>query len=281
MEEPKEFLSSRFNDDACEPRLQCICPGFELKKWRYERLAGHLMDWLPDFAIRHDELPPKLESPTDFRKLLETAARRVYDTDHSDLRGEIGELLLHAICRQFSGTFPTVSKVYYKTSTNDVVKGYDLVHTRYDAAADELQLWLGESKFYTDGTRAVDDAISSVLKHLNAGFLTSEKVLLGGKISSDTPGYDKLQWLFERDTPLDNIFDRLVIPILIAYDSHITATYIDDISYNDKLLTECNKLHNKFQSRLSSDLSVYCFYFPMDSKSLLIESFDKKLGGYL
>jgi hypothetical protein len=281
MHEPRSFLSSRLTNEGIEPKSRCICPGFELKKWRYERLAAHLMDWLPDFAIRHDELPRELDSPTDFRKLLETAARRVYQTERSDLRGEIGELLLHALCRHFSGTFPTVSKVYYKTATNDVVKGYDLVHTRYDETTDELQLWLGESKFYTEGPRAVDDAISSVLAHLDAGFLTSEKILLGGKISTDTPGYSKIQWLFERDTPLDNIFDRLIIPILIAYDSNHTANFIDGNSYDTNLLAECNHLHSKFQTKLPTEISAYCFYLPMDSKRHLIDAFDKKLEGYL
>jgi Cap4 SAVED domain len=281
MFEPKVFLKSRFGDGSVQPHLQCICPGFELKKWRYERLAAHLMDWLPDFAIRHDELPQNLASITDFRKVLETAARRVYDTDHSSTRGEVGELLLHAICRHFAGTFPTVSKVYYKTSTNDVVKGYDLVHTCYNKQNDELQLWLGEAKFYTDGTSAVDEAITSVLKHLDAGFLTNEKILLGGKVSQDTPGYEKLQWLFERDTPLDEVIDRLVIPILIAYDSERTSSYVDDQSYNDSIRRECDALHSRFSSRLPLEISIHCFYFPMSSKRLLIEEFDKKLEGYL
>ena len=181
VREPKPFLISRLSDTVQNPRLNCICPGFELKKWRVERLASHLIDWLPDFAIRHDDLPEELETTTDYRRLIEKAARRVYNIEKTDKRGEIGELLLHAICRHFSGTFPTVSKVYYKTASNDVVKGFDLVHTRYEELNDELQLWLGESKFYRSGPGAVTAAIASIKDHLDAGFLTAEKILLGGK----------------------------------------------------------------------------------------------------
>jgi hypothetical protein len=189
VDQPKPFLASRLLDSERTSQFDCICPGFELKRWRCERLAAHLLDWLPDFAIRQDDLPPKIENITDYRKLIENAAERIYKTEKSESRGEIGELLLHAICRQFSGTFPAVSKVYYKDSSNDVVKGFDLVHTRYDQATSELQLWLGEAKFYKSGSDAVSDAITSIRKHLDAGFLTSEKILLGSKISRDTPGY--------------------------------------------------------------------------------------------
>jgi len=260
--------------------MNCICPGFELKRWRYDRLAAHLVDWLPDFAIRHDDLPEEIENITDYRKVTEDAAERIYKTKKSETRGEIGELLLHAICRQFSGTFPAVSKIYYKDSSNDVVKGFDLVHTRYENSTQELELWLGEAKFYSTAKDAVRDAIRSIKKHLDAGFLTSEKILIGSKISSDTPGYSKLEWLFNRDTPLDQIFQRLVIPILIAYDSPSAAKYENDNSYNDGLGEELTKLQRALSKGLPTNLSMFCFYFPMHTKKVLIEHFDKRISGF-
>src|SRR5690349_2835620 len=90
---PRPFLASRLSDDEQNPRVSFICPGFELKSWRYERLAGHLIDWLPDFAVRHADLPERIENITDYRKLIEDAAERIYKTEKSQLRGEIGELL--------------------------------------------------------------------------------------------------------------------------------------------------------------------------------------------
>lgn len=278
---PDPFLASRLSDDKKNPRFACICPGFELRRWRFERLAAHLIDWLPDFAIKHEDLPPKIENITDYRKLIEGAAARIYRTEKSELRGEIGEILLHAFCRQFSGTFPAISKVYYKDSSNHTVKGFDLVHTRYDESNDELQLWLGEAKFYTSGADAVADAIASVRKHLEAGFLTNEKIFLGNKISGDTPGYSKLQWLFERDTPLDHIFQRLVVPILVAYNSPSAARYENDESYAESLIAEIARFQEALAARLSTtNISVYCFYFPMNEKKLLISEFDKKLGAF-
>jgi Cap4 SAVED domain len=280
VELPRPFLLSRFSNSEQNPRINCICPGFELRQWRYERLAAHLIDWLPDFAIRHDDLPPVIENLTDYRKLIEDAAERIYKTDKSDSRGEIGELILHTICRQFSGTFPSISKVYYKDSSNDVVKGFDLVHTRYDDKTKELQLWLGEAKFYSSGAEAVREAVNSIRAHLDKGFLTSEKILLGSKISTDTPGYEQLKWLFDRDTQLDHIFQRLVIPILIAYDSPTAASYENDESYDANLLSELAVFQKAITGRLPSNISVYCYYFPMHTKKALVEHFDKRLGGF-
>jgi len=277
---PTPVLKLRLSGPPIGNNTICVCPGFELKKWRYEILASNLIDWLPEFAIRHDQLPKTIKSITEFRKLTEIAAERVYKTKKSQSRGEIGEIMLHAICRQFSGTFPTISKVYYKTSSNDVVKGFDLVHTRYAPKSKELQLWLGEAKFYSNGKRAVTDAINSITKHLDAGFLKGEKILLGGKISTDAPGYEKIEWLFEKDTPLDNIFDRLIIPILIAYDSKHTASYKNDDSYNNDIIAELAAFQSRFSNGLPKDLSIYCFYVPMSSKVALIKSFDKKLSAY-
>ncbi|MCK1485914.1 DUF1837 domain-containing protein [Bradyrhizobium sp. 193] len=281
MDLPAPFLASRASAFVAVSNAACICPGFELRQWRAERLAAHLVDWLPDFAIRHDDLPTELRTTTDFRKLIEQAAQRIYSTEKSETRGEVGELLLHAMCRQFSGTFPTVSKVYYKTSSNDVVKGFDLVHTRYDDATNDLELWLGEAKFYTSGSAAVAEAIRSINGHLGAGFLTGEKMLLGGKISGDTPGYSRLEWLFDRDTPIDEIFNRLVIPVLIAYNSDSCASFVSDVTYDQSLKIEVERLRASLANRISTDITLHCFYFPMATKKLLIDSFDKKLGAYL
>src|SRR5689334_15927366 len=111
MDLPTPFLVSRLSDEEQNPAFSSVCPGSELKKWRFERLAAHLTDWLPDFAIRHDDLPDEIKGITEYRKLIEQAALLVYNTEKTESRGEIGELLLHAVCRQFLGTFPTVSKV--------------------------------------------------------------------------------------------------------------------------------------------------------------------------
>jgi hypothetical protein len=108
----------------------------------------------------------------------------------------------------------------------------------------------------------------------------TQKILIGNKVSKDTPGYAQLERLFDRDTPLDQIFQRLVIPVLIAYDSASTASYNDDQSYDEALSTEIIKLQKSLLTRLPTNISVLCFYFPMHTKEALIGQFDRRLGGF-
>lgn len=36
--------------------------------------------------------------------------------------------MLHAVCRDFFGTIPIAPRVFYLTSSNDVVKSFDMAH---------------------------------------------------------------------------------------------------------------------------------------------------------
>jgi hypothetical protein len=275
---PTYFLAGRSAPGQCATPTIIACPGFDAKVWRYDRLAAHMTDWLPEFVFRPEDLPSNIENTTALRKLMERAVHHLYTEDTKTSRGELGELLLHIVCRQFCGTFPAISKLFYKTSSNEFVKGFDIAHVREDKSKN-IEIWLGEAKFYQDGPSAVREAVASVNTHLKRGFLKSEKVLLGGKISPETPGYEKLQWIFDQDTPLDEIFSRIVIPILIAYDSDSCSKYLDDPSYDAGLAKEIIKLDGALSNKIKT-VDVVAAYVPMNTKTFLQEAFDKRLQGY-
>lgn len=274
---PPAFLGVLVQDLEIKPSLRTMCPGFELKKWRAKRLARHLVDWLPDFALRIDEFSAEL-SISQVNQMMEDAAKRMYSNTDPSNRGEVGELLLHVCCRQVENTFPAVSKLFYKTATNDVVKGFDLVHTKL-SSDEKLEIWLGEAKIWQNGPAAVKDAIASIKKHLDAGFLTSEKTLVGPKISQQTPGYDKLQWIFNANTSLDEIFDRLVVPVMIAYDSDSTANWKNKDDYKMEIASEVAGLHAAFMAT-NLEVKLVCFYVPMDNKNLLVTYFETLMQRY-
>lgn len=254
------------------------CPEFEAKQWRYERFAANLTDWVPEFVFRPEDLPDTIESLTDVRHLMERAVGHLYKESAAASRGELGELILHVCCRQFFESYPAVSKLYYKTSANDVVKGFDLFHVRI--TGDEIELWLGEAKFWTDGRAAVRDAANSIKKHMEAGFMRAEKILLGGKISSTTPGYERLQWIFEQDTKLDQIFDRIVVPVLITYDSDACSNFETEEKYDEDLTAEVSELNDLFKSFALPEAIYVNFYVPMNNKTKLQSAFDSKLRAY-
>jgi hypothetical protein len=72
----------------------------------------------------------------------------------------------------------------------------------------------------------------------------------------------------------------MVVPVLIAYDSDHAAQFDDEMSYNSALLDEISIFQDKFAKKFPSNLSIYCFYFPMDSKKKLVSAFDTRLGAF-
>jgi hypothetical protein len=276
---PDALLVQRITPQDLVHESVVACPGFETKIWRFERLAAHLTDWLPEFVFRPDDLPDAILSTSAIRRLMERAVEHLYKEDTSTSRGELGELVLHICCRQFFSTFPAISKLRYKTSSNDVVKGFDIAHVRA-ISEDEVELWLGEAKFFQDGRDAIRKAVQSINTHLSNEFMKSEKIMLGGKVSPLTPGYKHIQWIFDQDTSLDEIFSRIVIPVLISYDSNACELYNDDLGYDKELEKELRKLDSLLEGRIKAGIDVMVFYFPMNTKERLQVSFDKKLSGY-
>jgi len=122
---------------------------------------------------------------------MEEAAARVYISEAYQTRGEVGEIALHVVCRDFFGTIPISPRVFYKSASNDVVKAFDMVHARFNSKG-EFKIWLGESKIYEDGVSAAADAVKSIGAHIDNGFLTNEKILLGSQVPESTPNYAKV-----------------------------------------------------------------------------------------
>ncbi len=142
MDHPDNFLNILFHDFGDLGDDLVLCAGFERGEWRNDQLADHVMEWLPEFALSHSELNEI--SHHNALKMTKKAAKIVYQTERYGSRGEFGEILLHIAIRQVYTTIPAVSKIYYKSTVNETVKGFDSVHVvRKD---DGLELWIGETK---------------------------------------------------------------------------------------------------------------------------------------
>jgi hypothetical protein len=166
------------------PRCVALCPDFENESWRYKALAAHLLDWLPDVALRPKEREALLYEPY---KTLARSCRRLFDTDDPSKRGEVGEILLHAACRQEFGTAPFVARLFYKMRTNDSVTSVDIVHVLYNEHEKKLELWLGEAKLFDNVQTARYKALASVKPLWDPEFLGEMKALIGPKIDEAAP----------------------------------------------------------------------------------------------
>lgn len=274
---PERLLTCLYDSTSATGGNALYCAGFELQKWRCDALAAHIMEWIADYALVEEELNV---SHANMYVRLQQAAVRIYTSDKYKRRGEVGEITLHAICRDFFGTVPFAPRVHYLTASNDVVKSFDMVHVRY-LEGNTFELWLGEAKFYKDAEEAISSAIESVNTHIDAGFLNNEKLILGPQISRSIPQYEEIRALFSKNTSIDNLFKTAVFPICIASDSEAVATHTaHDAKYISAASKELMKLEVKLKSSgLREKIRVVLIYVPLGSKEGLAEAFDKRLKG--
>jgi hypothetical protein len=234
------------------------------------------VEWLPDYALTEEEL--QVHHGNAYEKLRQ-AAVRVYRTERSERRGEAGEIALHAICRDFFGTIPISPRVFYLSSSNDVIKGFDMVHAALHGP--RVEIWLGESKLYANRARAVGDAINSVVAHIDQGFLENEKLLLGPQIPKTTPRYDEIQSLFQSQTSIDKLLSHSTFVIGIIADSKAVADREGDQErYEDAARLELDELVSSLRaSSLCNELRVSLVYIPVRAKKTLVSAFDTLLKG--
>lgn len=262
-----------------EPLGIALCPDFEANQWRYGSLASHILDWLPEVALTPKERQATFHEPA---KQLGRAAQRFFDVKDPSKRGEIGEVLLHAACRQEFNSYPLIARLFFKMRSNDSVTGVDVAHVVFHAEEGELELWLGEAKLYKDLNDAKSAALKSVLPMLEIGHLRELKALIGPKIDGDFKLTEKLEWLFSEEASLDQIVDRLVIPICIACDHQATVdSKKRDDPYLKGIEENLREIRDYFKNRVPANTDFVCIFIPMDSKSKLEQRVNEKIQALL
>lgn len=276
---PPAFLTARIKIRGDDPEMTTLCAGYERGVWRKDDLVDHLFDHLLQFALKWSELQ-KINSATATR-MIEDAARRVYESEAYQKRGEFGELLLHAALRSNFKSESAVSKLFYKTNDNDTVKGFDCVHVIARDDTEQLELWLGEAKFYADITEALSSAMESLKELTDTARLKREFILIRGLVDPDWPYAQEFKELTEGKS-LDEVFDVLRIPVLLTFDSRAVNAH-NELSeeYEDALRTETKAIFDRFRRnpRLPKDICLHLILVPLASKSALHESLHNRLKG--
>ena len=286
-----------------EAHLRTYFVGFDFKKFRYDSLTELLMDSIVDFAFGyHTGIIKKY----DRRKLIE-AAKSIYNikeflevkkiyVDNDSLindceleisdkylkRGEFGELFLHLLLRDFIGTTPLVSKIYFKDTDNATVHGFDLVHVGPDLVNHgKDSLYFGESKLYsrkdgTAGRHGVKDLIEDVKSHFKSDFLYREIALIGKKKHSFIPPdeyedknteeeysqflvtkkywFNVLEQVEQKKAKLQDFLDSVTVPLVCTYQSRLFEKHNDEKApefipeYEEEMLF----LKKVFEEKLSS-----------------------------
>lgn len=279
LRQPAPFWEIRVHELNSEKGVSGLCVGYEQGQWRYSAFADYIMEWLPEFCLNskeRDEL-----SHESAVKSLRKAANLVYQTDKYTARGEFGELFLHAAIRSVFDSLPAVSKLYYESSVNNTVKGFDCVHVV--GPVENLELWLGEVKFYKSASSAIRDVIAEIKEHLEANFLRKEFILIGNKLDERDNYTAAVQRIISERTSLDKIFASVCIPVLLTYESKTVEKHNDtNHGYIQEFCVEISQYFKIFCKKSESlpRVRIHLFLLPLDHKDVLIEALHAKLKAW-
>lgn len=271
---PVVLLTARVADDSVDPPFLAATVDYEIGVWRAQALASHILEWVLDYSLRRSE-----RQHLNPGRAMEITKRAVLATfGNGGDRGVPGELLLHAICRQFFGSDTVINKVWFKTARNDTYKGFDGVHCVH--TGDELELWLGEAKFYRNAARALQSVLAELEDHLDQDYLRSEFALVASKIDDEHPHVSELRKLMHPNTSLDEVFGQVVVPILVTYDSPSTLGHHKVCpQYDMDLEVETRRIWFKLRNKLDAKLpvAVRLFLVPLAGKATLQKALTTEL----
>ena len=240
-----------------------------------EALSRHVIEWLPEFAL--DTAERRDIGHHNCVQLLGKAAASVYTSEKYQKRGEFGEILLHIILRQDCASTPAISKVYFKSAANDTVKGFDAVHIV--GPPGNLELWLGESKFYNEIGSAIADVSKEMEAHSKEDYLRGEFIWIGNKLSPDEPHFEEVKELIHRNVSLDKVFKRLCFPVLLTYDSDCigTASAVT-AEFQIAFDKEVRHYYQSFKQKTDAlGLRIHLFLLPLKTKSDFVQELDRRL----
>lgn len=270
-------------------------------EWRIKELAEAVINVVPEYVfanhmggsiLQTDIIDAVRESAKALYKVKEYDLMRRYciDNDQDALielqkggyknRGEFGELLLHLLLREYKGTIPLISKVYFKDSPGVPAHGYDAVHI----TPDKQILWLGESKLYGD----VKDGLKALLQDLDEHFkkdYINEQFSIIKKNLENHSIHQRDEWVgkLSKCNKLSEQIKMINIPMLCVYPDDIYRKFADTadsqaFTYHEKSIRKLKKFfEDNNHHPLKSNLNVILFMFPIKDKMEFVTELHKRL----
>lgn len=260
------------------------------KKSFYEEL----FDDIPTFAFGPRKVVKKLNEngiwPTarEAARLLYAipeiqAASKEYlesnDTEDKYIkRGEFGELLLYHLLHEYFDADALISKIYFKDSQGQAAHGFDAVHVD----SEHKTLWLGESKLYQDGKRAIDELSKDLVNHFNNEFFNQEFSIITNRAADDGAVLtDFMKSLIDPRTDPINKLANINIALFAGFNSDCLINYNPE-EFREKMEQEIETLRNRANDKSKShgwnkELNLYLFLFPLDNKRQFVSDLHQKL----
>jgi Cap4 SAVED domain len=224
-------------------------------------LADHLVDWLPEIALKASDLVSVQH--LRMRQKTRDAVRAIRRQKALTTEQLVAETLLHAVVRQTLGSEPIACKLFYESATG--LRSFGSAHIVHRETHDEL--WLGRAAVATAETydQVVGTVVAELEHVLDPDFLKDERETI---ITLREPQHllpTKLEAALSKNAPIDDLVDALCIPVLIGYDSAVLGSaYAED--YRTRLSDEVTRAYQAIKSRLPNTLQsvkVHIFLIPV------------------
>lgn len=202
--------------------------------------------------------------------------RKIKNDNDSGSGGELGEFLLYTFLESRLNAFKLLSKMELKTNSSDYIKGADgiyLYEYEDEKKQKHFEYIIGEAKIEGTSSKAINDAIDSILIHLqNENF---EKELVNREIFKETFSEDEVEKIRNILVPRQDDGDidiQKAFGIFIGYGIEKNLN-LDGISNVDgKVLIEermkkdikniCKNMKKKIVEKKLTNYSFYVYVMP-------------------
>ena len=226
--------------------------------------------------IKHiDEIKRYLDNKTPYEE-WNPAVLKIYVT-----KGIFSEMILHFILRNFKSTIPLISKIYFKDSNAVEAHGFDAVHI----TKNDNTLWLGETKFYNNGKRALNALIDDLKNHFIKDYLNEQFVIISRSLVQNNNLRNEWITLLGNTKTLSEKFSAIKIPLLCIYEDQfservikainkqedIDAIYLEHISELKAYFDKNNDYPNK------EHVQILLILLPVESKDKIVAKMLEKI----
>ncbi len=241
--------------------------GFDFNVWRLNELVTCISDWLIDYSLSASQ-------KEDMHLRLTSQMKLAFKQYPINDINAMSDLFLHIVIRQNYKTIPIVNKVF-DVDGNSI---FSSSHVVLDKG--KIEIWLGLSSIKNN----ISDAVTSTLDNINA-IITADNiktrlVLITEEMNTSWPFADKLKKISDPNIPMEDKFDKIIVPIFIAYDSEIIKSY-EKTEFKKKFQLEVDSCRELIQSRFSNKLikiiDLRVFIFPVDDINIMHNKFIKEL----
>jgi len=275
-------------------RLLSLINGYEDGQWRTTNFQNFIWDNIAQTALSERERASLVDRS---HSTLVASAKNLRLTDKSDdisEGSELAEIILYGIMRSHYQALPVIPKIFYKQNTQDNAKGADSVHIVINDG--DFSLWFGEAKFYNS---IEDTRISSIIKSVQNS-LDTEKLKKENSIVTNIRDLDQLvldkallksiKDALHNEESIDNIVDRIHIPILLIHECNITkSNNALSKEYREEIIAYHSERANSYFKKQIQKLSTIAKYpkisfhlilLPVPNKKLLVEKFVANVEHY-